>query len=299
MSHQEQVQPEKGDVLFEGGRAGVLLVHGLGGTPVEVRFVAQALSRQGYTVFCPLLKGHGGSDLLLNTTTWQEWLGSAERGFEILKQRCDTVLVAGQSAGAMLAIHVAAKHQDEIAGTVFYSPTFWPNGWAIPAHFRAFRIIRQRWLANLFNFHERAPYGLKDDRIRSFVLESLQKDGRALDDIFGRRGGTVFEFGRLARSAKKNISKLTKPALVFHSREDDQAHISNAWQAVSRMKGHVDMVVLDDSYHLVTLDRQRGLVVDRTVEFADRAVKAHQAKANKARGKSNRSSARPVKQAAD
>jgi carboxylesterase len=28
--------------------------------------------------------------------------------------------------------------------------------------------------------------------------------------------------------------------------------------------------VLDDSYHMVTLDRQRSVVVDRTVEFVQR-----------------------------
>ena len=277
MSDQELMTPLKGDVLFEGGRVGVLLIHGLGGTPVEVRFVAQALSRQGYTVMCPLLKGHGGSDLLLNTTSWRDWKASAERAYQLLKERCDTVIVAGQSAGAMLAIHVAAEHQDEIAGTVFFSPTFWPNGWAIPSYFRLFRIVRQRWLANLFSFHERAPYGLKDDRIRKFVLESLQQDGRPLDDIFGRRGGTVLEFGRLARSAKREVRKIATPALVFHSRQDDQANISNAWKAVSRMQGRVDFVVLDDSYHLVTLDRQRTLVVERTLEFVSRAAKAAEA----------------------
>jgi carboxylesterase len=30
--------------------------------------------------------------------------------------------------------------------------------------------------------------------------------------------------------------------------------------------------VLDDSYHLVTLDRQRGYVVERTLEFVDRLL---------------------------
>jgi carboxylesterase len=32
--------------------------------------------------------------------------------------------------------------------------------------------------------------------------------------------------------------------------------------------GMVDMVVLDDSYHIVTVDRQRHVVIDRSVAFA-------------------------------
>ena len=35
------------------------------------------------------------------------------------------------------------------------------------------------------------------------------------------------------------------------------------------MGGVVDLIVLDDSYHLVTQDRQRALVLERVLEFAD------------------------------
>jgi len=48
-------------ILLPGGRVGVLLIHGLGGTPVELRFVAQNLARAGYTVLCCQLAGHGGT----------------------------------------------------------------------------------------------------------------------------------------------------------------------------------------------------------------------------------------------
>ncbi len=39
------------------------------------------------------------------------------------------------------------------------------------------------------------------------------------------------------------------------------------------------MTVLDDSYHMVTLDRQRSLVVDRTVEFVQRLTRGIEEKA--------------------
>lgn len=46
--------------FHRGGRTGILLIHGLGGTPVEVRFVAQGLARAGGTLstgFSRLLTG--------------------------------------------------------------------------------------------------------------------------------------------------------------------------------------------------------------------------------------------------
>ena len=139
----------------------------------------------------------------------------------------------------------------------------------MPWYFPAFRLIKQKWLANLFSLHQRAPYGIKDDRIRRFVLESLQSGGRPLDEIFGRRGGTVFEFRRMTKAARKVVDKLALPTFICHAREDDQSSLSNAIFVQQRLKGPVETLILDDSYHMITLDRQRAMVVDRTVAFAD------------------------------
>lgn len=257
-------------LMLPGGRVGFLLMHGLGGTPVELRFVAQGLNRAGYTVHCPLLAGHGGSDLMLSTTRWTDWVESGEKALERLRAECDHVVVGGLSAGSIVSLHLAHRHQAELAGLVLYSPTFWPNGWAIPKYFPAFRLIKQKWLANLFNLRERAPYGIKDDRIRRFVLESLQAGGRPLEEIFSRRGGTVFEFGRMTKAATRLLDDITLPAFVCHAREDDQSNVMNAMFVQKHLKGPVEALVLDDSYHMITLDRQRSMVVDRTLAFADR-----------------------------
>jgi len=277
MSEDKRRVSGHGDVLLSGGRVGFLLVHGLGGTPAEVRLLAQGLNRQGYTVLCPLLRGHGGSDLLLSATNWSQWLETVEQAYGTLKAQCDTVIIGGQSAGAMLAIHLAANHADEVPGLVLYSPTFWPNGWAIPWHFHLFRLIRTRWFANLINVRERKPYGIKDERIRKLVVESLQRDGRSLDDIHGRRGGTIFEFRRLADAARAKLKDISAPTLIVHSREDDQSHVSNAFYAAKHLAGPTEFVLLNDSYHLVTLDRQRMHVMDRTVGFCD-AISARESR---------------------
>jgi carboxylesterase len=58
-------------VRFKGGKVGVLLLHGLGGTPAEVRFVAMGLNKAGYTVHTPQLAGHG---------TNTDRIGTAARG---------------------------------------------------------------------------------------------------------------------------------------------------------------------------------------------------------------------------
>jgi carboxylesterase len=60
--------------------------------------------------------------------------------------------------------------------------------------------------------------------------------------------------------------------LIFHPRHDDQSDIKNTMALQRKLGGMVEVSVLDDSYHLVTLDRQRNYVVERTMEFVDRML---------------------------
>ena len=70
---------------ISGGKTGVLLLHGLGGTPAEMRFVAMGLARQGYTVHCPQLAGNGNR-AESNGSSWQDWYNSAVEALDELRQ---------------------------------------------------------------------------------------------------------------------------------------------------------------------------------------------------------------------
>jgi len=64
---------------YEGGRVGVLLIHSLGGTPLELKYVAQGFAREGYTVECPMLPGMTNGTDVLSLSRWQDWYSEVER----------------------------------------------------------------------------------------------------------------------------------------------------------------------------------------------------------------------------
>src|SRR5207244_4341528 len=101
---------------FPGGRTGVLLLHGLCGTPTEMRFVANAMARAGHTVHAPQLAGHCGSEEDLKASTWQDWYRSAEEALEAISKECDHVIVGGLSTGALLALKLAADQPEKVKG---------------------------------------------------------------------------------------------------------------------------------------------------------------------------------------
>jgi carboxylesterase len=186
----------------------------------------------------------------------------------------------------MLALRLARERADDVHGLILFAPTIWPNGWAIPRHFNFFKLVRHKWVAGFFRFQQRAPFGIKDERIRNFVIESFKSDDRPIEDLFGRGGGLVWEFKALAKDVKSRLGEIGQHTLILHPRDDDQSNFSNAVMLQRKLSGVVETTVLDDSYHMVTLDRQRSLVVDRTVEFAQRLAQHIEEKAAVARLKS-------------
>ena len=57
--------------------------------------------------------------------------------------------------------------------------------------------------------------------------------------------------------------------LILHPREDDYADLSNAHYLQRKLPGSVEMVVLEDSYHIITIDRQRDVVVEKSAAFVE------------------------------
>src|SRR5262249_43781579 len=74
-------------------------------------------------------------------------------------------------------------------------------------------------------------------------------------------------FNALVATVKPNLGKVRQPALIVHPRQDDIASLRNAQYLQAHLGGLVDTLVLDNSYHMVTLDQQRHIVADRTARF--------------------------------
>jgi carboxylesterase len=261
-------------IRLSGGRLGFLLIHGLGGTPLEMRYVAQGLAHAGHTVHVPQLAGHCGSGDDLKATSWTNWYATVEDEHDRLKQRCDSVVVGGLSMGAILAIHHAARHPNSVSALALYAPTLWLDGWGVPWYAALFKLVKMKWFADYFNFAERDPWGIKDPRLRALVEQAIRSGDSSRAGIAALPGSLMLELRWLVKRVKREVANVAQPTLIVHPREDDRASLRNLHYLQSSLRGPTETVVLHDSYHIVTLDRQRQLVVARTVEFAARLQQA-------------------------
>ena len=254
-------------IFLQGDRTGIVLVHGLGGTPVEMKAVARGLHAAGHTVLCCQLAGHCGTEDDILQTSWTDWRDSVVAAIDQLKSQCDDVFVGGISMGALLALHGARQRPDTIAGTLLYGPTLWYDGWSIPKYQFLLRWFINTPMGKAYRFVEREPYGLKDERLRELIRTAMESGASADAGLHATPSGSLRELWRLVDDIKPALPTITAPALILHAREDDISSLSNAFYLQKHLGGLVDMVVLDDSYHLVMIDRQRDLVVSRSIQF--------------------------------
>ncbi|MGE3066034.1 MAG: alpha/beta hydrolase [Hyphomicrobiaceae bacterium] len=261
--------PSEHGFLHAGGSTGFLLIHGLSGTPVELRYVANGLARRGHTVSCPRLAGHCGTIEDLQATTWQDWYASVEDALLELSRRCEKVFVGGLSMGAILALRAAELHPDLVAGSVLYAPTLWLDGWGVPWYSRLFTLVRDKITANLIPFSERPPYGIKDKRLRALIAEAIHSGDPSKAGFLSIPGGPMLELRWLVNAVKRDLAQVTRPVLILHPREDDRASLRNTSYLASHLGGRVETVVLEDSYHVITVDRQRDVVLEKTAAFAE------------------------------
>jgi carboxylesterase len=267
MSIDRDVETPDRSLFLKNGRVGVLLIHGLGGTPVELRFIAQGLARAGYTVYCCQLAGHCGTPEELRRSSWREWYASVEEAHDKLSEHCSVVLAGGLSMGGILAIHLAQNRPARVQGLLLYAPTLKLDGWSMPWHSVFLQYVRPLPVRLEFDLAERDPYGLKDERVRRLVVSSMQSGDSGVAGVFSTPMRSFAHFNSLVAAVKPNLRKVRQPALIVHPREDDIASLRNAQYLQARLGGLVDTLILDNSYHMVTLDQQRHIVADRTARF--------------------------------
>lgn len=254
------------------GPHAVLLIHGLTGTPAEMRHLALRLRKRGFSVMVPQLAGHCGSVAELKRTHWQDWYRGIEEAFGLLHAHHDQVFVAGLSMGALLALELAARQGAQVAGLGLLSPTFFYDGWNMPRFRR--RLLPLAFLPplrHLLYWRESPPYGIKCERTRAMVHAVLtNRDAQAAEKvgIFRTPMSTVRQSSMLIRHVSQSLAHVRAPLLVVHSTEDDMASVRNAHFVTERVAStDVETWLIDDTYHVLTLDRRKDDVANRLGEF--------------------------------
>ncbi|MGM0896689.1 MAG: alpha/beta hydrolase [Bacillota bacterium] len=228
--------------FLKGNNIGLLLCHGFLGTPQSVSELGEALGKQGYTVSCPRLPGHGTHFKDLEQFSYDDWFRSVEQAYLELKQSCTSVFVIGQSMGGTLSLDLASRHP-EIQGLALINPAI-----DIPA----FETFRSR-------------------PADAYVTEDAPdiKKADAVEITYGQ--APVHAYHQLLDymdAVRAKLSEVRCPAVCFQSLEDHVVPPGNTDYILGNIASdRKQKYELNDSYHIASMDHEVEYIVEMAVRF--------------------------------
>ena len=241
--------------LTRGRRVGVLVQHGFTGNPASMRPWAEDLAARGYAVEMPLLPGHGTRWQDLNKVTWADWVATVEGALDKLSAENDAVVAVGLSMGGALCLRLAADHGKELAGIVIVN--------AAVDTLRKDAVL----LPVLKRFVPAFP-GIRND-IKKPGVDEVAYPVMPLKAAYEMSVGWA--------QLRRDLPRITIPVLSFRSAEDHVADISTSRALHAGLSSKdFEERVLEDSYHVATLDNDAPRIFAESAEFIERVTREQQ-----------------------
>lgn len=174
------------------GSIGILLAHGLGASPHEVKDLADYLAGKGLTVYAVRLDGHGTSIDDLARTKWEDWYRNYKRAYDSMNLAKEKVFVGGMSLGGLLALKLAEDEQAD--GIIALAPAMILDD----------KRTDYAWLFKYFTEYS-----------------SRSLDGEEKNYYYSKFPvASVAEMVEFSKIVKKDLGKINEPMLLMQYKND-------------------------------------------------------------------------------
>ena len=229
------------------GSAAALCLHGLTGTPYELRPIGEALARVGVRAVGPVLPGHGGSAAECRRTPYTAWIENARIAAHALREGGGPVFGVGLSMGGLLTLLLAAEGCFDACVCV-----------GTPLRLRQPGIGLVRYLKHLVPaIPKKSGSDIRDPaaRARHPSLRSMPL-------------ASIHELQKLQERVLAVLPRIEIPLLVAHGALDSTAHPEDA-RAIAAGVGSrvVECRFYERSAHIVPVDYDGGELAEAATRF--------------------------------
>lgn len=232
-----------------------IVIHGFSGSPYDLHILAEHFAESGLDVEVPLLAGHGADFNSLMKSEQEDWIKSVESVLVANMDKYNKIFLVGYSFGANIAIHLSLKYSQIVNGIVALGAFIYKRKELLG------RLLLP--LAKLFPNFSYTKTWLSDEEKQIYPeigrhvklpMGSLNKIANFLDNY-----------------TKKEISQVTVPVLVIHSRDDEVSHPRGSEYLFNHLTvADKSLFVLNKHDHNPVLNTRRDYVFNTIYNFIKR-----------------------------
>ena len=233
--------------FLPGGAHGVLLIHGLTGSPAEMVLLGEFLHERGFSVLGVRLAGHGTTPEDLARTKKADWMNSVLDGYELLHGFCEKISVVGLSMGGLLAMLLSTRRPVE----------------------RIVSCSAPIFVAAEKNLHLLPPRELSEGQYVPKRKRQLRGIPERCNVYYKKMPLlSVHELLAVIERLKEELPEIRRPILIVQGQKDHTVQPQSAEYLFERLGSERPEVFwLPDSGHIVTLDCEHRQLFVKIAEF--------------------------------
>ncbi|MFC1687418.1 alpha/beta hydrolase [Patescibacteria group bacterium] len=226
-----------------------LLLHGFTSHRSSLEAVIPELDKRKIPWHYPILAGHGSNPKDLTDKTWDHWQQDAEMGLKYLLQTNDRVVIIALSMGTLLALELAEKYPEKVAGLVLLSPAL------------HFKLKLAKYTNTISRFVNRFP----NPSTAKFSSHKYAKHDKG---YLWFPTSAFKQYWLRTQHFDSVLEKIHQPVRIIHSKKDLVANPSGALHIYSTIPSKKkDMIWLSESGHEVLLDAEVKTVLKSIFSF--------------------------------
>ena len=121
---------------------------------------------------------------------------------------------------------------------------------------------------------ERPPFGLKDERMRAWIATQMKRMGRSEAGAASLRVADLLRARDLVARVRSACPRIDVPLLLLHAKEDECATPKGPLEIAQAVRStQVRCVLMADCYHMISIDREKELVLGEMLQFLQHHVR--------------------------